>query len=132
MDPVIPTATDWKKVTVGFNSWGYEEVEISPRAVGGSAGTMWIDDLEIEEVGLVNLLRRPGTPIAVRGEEGGFEYEEGRDFARLEDPELDFGWEHDPPPVTIPPRQPYSRGRTAAGELLSRDFGEPEGRYPSA
>ena len=62
LDPVLPATADWREVRVGFNSWGYDQVEISPRAVGGKAGRIWIDDLRIEEVGLANLLRRPGAP----------------------------------------------------------------------
>lgn len=113
LDPVLPTTTDWRKVTVGFNSWGYDQVEISPRTIGGKSGRIWIDDLRIEEVGLVNLLRRPGTPLTVRGERSGTLYEEGSDFARLEDDKLDFSWDHDGPSITTLPG-----GRIREGERL--------------
>src|SRR5262249_17282538 len=43
--------------------------------------------LEVEEIGLVNVLRRPGTPVTVRNEQG-TTYEEGRDFERIVDPDL--------------------------------------------
>jgi len=102
LDPVLPTNGDWRRVTVGFNSWGYEDVEISPRAAGGNSGKIWLDDLRLEEVGLVNLLRRPGTPVIVRGERTGIEYREGTDYARLEDGQLDFGWDHEGPAIEIP------------------------------
>jgi len=53
----------------------------------GKAGKLWWDDLSIEEIGLVNVLRRPGCPITVRGENGTV-YEEGRDFEKIVDPQL--------------------------------------------
>lgn len=102
LDPAVPTTTDWTKVVVGFNSWGYNEVLISPRAVGGSAGKIWIDDLRVEEVGLLNVLRRPGTPLEVRSARDGTIYREGADFAPVKDPHLDSLWTHEPPPIVIP------------------------------
>ena len=52
----------------------------------------------IEEIGLVNVLRRPGCPVTVRGENGTI-YEEGRDYEKIVDPQL-HPWiaYHDPPP----------------------------------
>ncbi len=110
LDPVLPTTSDWRKVTVGFNSWGYDQVEISPRTIGGKTGRIWIDDLRIEEVGPVNLLRRPGTPLTVRGERSGTVYQEGTDFARLEDDKLDFSWDHDGPSITTLPGSRIQEG----------------------
>jgi len=103
LDPALPTTTDWRRVAVGFNSWGYDEVEISPHILGGKTGRIWLDDLRIEEVGLVNLLRRPGTPLVVKGETSGVVYQEGVDFARVEDKQLDFRWDHDGPPIQLLP-----------------------------
>src|SRR5690606_10535153 len=69
----------------------------------GKEGKFWLDDLRIEEVGLVNLLRRPGTPIEVRDESSAVVYEEGRDYAPLADPKLTFRFDHDGPPLeTLP------------------------------
>ncbi len=117
LDPVLPTTTDWRQINLGFNSWGYEEVVISPRAVGGAKGKIWIDDLRIEEAGLLNLLRRPGTPLSVRSEREGTTYEEGRDFARLQDEKLDFSWDHDGPPIRLLPGS-----RIREGERLRVSF----------
>ncbi len=136
LDPVLPTTTDWRKVTVGFNSWGYDEVEISPRAIGGKTGRIWLDDLRIEEVGLVNLLRRPGAPLTVSGEHTGTLYEEGVDFAQVEDDKLDFLWDHDGPPITILPgsrirdgerlRVSYYHGVSVNRRQVSICMSEPE------
>ena len=57
------------------------------RWASGKEGKLWWDDLRIEEIGLVNVLRRPGCPVTVRGENG-TTYEEGRDYEKIVDPLL--------------------------------------------
>jgi len=59
--------------------------------------------LEIEEVGLLNILRRPGTPVAVKNKETGMVYEEGKDFAPIKEPKLNFKFDHDSPLIEILP-----------------------------
>ncbi|MBW7997289.1 MAG: hypothetical protein FVQ81_12105 [Candidatus Glassbacteria bacterium] len=106
LDPVLPPTTDgWQLVQLGFNSWGYEEVEISPRAVGGreGKGAIWLDGLKIEEMGPINILRRPGTPLKVVDATDGTEYSEGTDFAELTDPQLNYAWDHEAPRIEILP-----------------------------
>ena len=51
----------------------------------------------VEEVGLLNVLRRPGTPIIVRSDSGSTVYEEGRDYERIADSQLNFRFDHDGP-----------------------------------
>lgn len=87
-----PASGDWFKVHLGFNSLGYDTVRIRLGSSGESVGKFWIDDLQVAEVGLVNVLRRPGTPVTIRSETGGTEYEEGRDYEPVSDPELNFRW----------------------------------------
>jgi hypothetical protein len=62
---------------------------------------MWWDDLRITEIGLMNVLRRPGCPVTVRAEDG-TDYEEGRDFERIVDPML-HPWipYHEPPVIKL-------------------------------
>jgi hypothetical protein len=110
-DPKVPSTTDWRKVVLGFNSLDYDKVRIYLGAWGGGSGRFWVDDLEIEEVGLLNVLRRPGTPIRVRDEETGVLYTEGRDFARIEDPKLNFRFDHNPPAIGIRPASRIKNGR---------------------
>ncbi len=117
LDPRLPTTADWRKVVVGFNSWGYDEVVVSPRTVGGEHGKLWLDDLRIEEVALVNLLRRPGTPLVVKSETSGTVYQEGRDFEPVRDEKLDFLWDHDPPSIVLTPNS-----RIRDGERLRVSF----------
>ena len=93
-DPKVPSTTDWRKIEMGFNSLGYDKVRIYLGAWGGVSGRFWVDDLNIEEVGLLNVLRRPGTPIRVRGERTGITYIENRDYAPIADPKLNFRFDH--------------------------------------
>ncbi len=111
--PNVPPTTDWRKVTSGFNSLGYDRVSIYVGAWGAERGRFWVDDLAVEEVGLVNVLRRPGTPVAVRAEKTGTVYEEGRDYAPVADSKLNFRFDHDGPPITI-----LKGGRISDGERL--------------
>ena len=100
-NPRVSSRGEWQKVAVGFNSWGYDKVEIVPKMRGAPEGKFWLDDLHVEEIGLVNVLRRPGTPLSVRSDEKGTQYEEGRDFAPVEDPQLNFRFDHDGPDIEI-------------------------------
>lgn len=81
---VAPTQ-DWKEYHLVFNSLDETAGRIYLGFWGGKEGKIWWDDLRVEEIGLVNVLRRPGCPLTVRGENG-VEYEEGRDFQKVVDP----------------------------------------------
>jgi hypothetical protein len=110
-DPKVPSTTDWRKVVLGFNSLDYDKVRIYLGAWGGSSGRFWVDDLEIEEVGLLNVLRRPGTPVRVQDEETGVLYTEGTDLTRIEDPKLNFRFDHNPPAIGIRPASRIKNGQ---------------------
>ena len=100
-DPQVPSATDWRKVCVGFNSKNYESVTISLGVYGGRTGRFWLDGLKLEEVGLINLLRRPGAPLVVKNEQSGVVYEEGCDYERTEDIMLNFLFDHEGPNIKL-------------------------------
>lgn len=82
---VAPTA-DWQKLTMLFNSLEFDSVRLYAGVWGGQAGRLWLDDWTVEEVGPLNVLRRPGTPVVVRSEDGTTTYREGADYAPLVDP----------------------------------------------
>jgi len=109
-DPRVASTTGWRKVVMGFNSLGYENVRIYAGVWGGRSGRFWIDDLAVEEVALLNVLRRPGTPLTVRSEQG-LVYEEGKDYARIEDERLNFRFDHDPPVIEILPASRITEGQ---------------------
>lgn len=102
-DPRVPSTADWREVVMGFNSLEYNKVRIYVGVWGGKSGRFWIDDLDVEEVGLLNVLRRPGTPVKVESERSGRVYEENRDFAAITDPRLNFRFDHDPATIEITP-----------------------------
>ena len=72
---------------VVFNTLDNEKVAIYFGAWGGGRGRLVWQDWKIEEAGLVNVLRRPGAPLSVRGEDGRA-YVEGTDFEPVADPKL--------------------------------------------
>src|SRR5205085_5588230 len=79
---------DWTEVEGVFNSLEESAVNLYAGQWGGGAGTFWLDDLRLEELSLVNVLRRPGCPLTVASADGKTVYEEGRDFEPVRDPKL--------------------------------------------
>jgi len=79
---------DWTRVEVVFNTQDESEVNLYAGLWGGKSGTLWIDDLELEEMSLVNILRRDGCPLTVTSADGKTNYEEGKDFEPVADPKL--------------------------------------------
>jgi hypothetical protein len=102
---------------MGFNSLDYDMVRVYVGVWGGKSGRFWVDDLEIEEVGLLNVLRREGTPVVVRSAETGRAYEEGRDYAPIEDRRMNFRFDHEPPLIRI-----LLSGRIKEGEGLKVSY----------
>jgi hypothetical protein len=116
-DPGVPATADWRKVTLGFNSLTYDKVRVYAGAWGARSGRFWIDDMRIEEVGLLNVLRRPGTPVTVRDERSGTIYQEGRDFAKIVDPKLNFRWDRPAPAIRL-----LRGGRIVDGQRLRVNY----------
>jgi len=94
---IAPTQ-DWTRYDVVFNSLNHEEVCITLSIEGKGGGQIWWDDLTLEEIGPVNILRRPGCPVTMRGE-GGTVYEERRDLEPILDPLLKPGEVYHTPPT---------------------------------
>lgn len=102
--PPFPAPTSgWRQVTTAFNSWYADRVQLSLGVFGGKKGTVWLDDIHLEEVGLMNVIRRDGAPLTVRDEATGTLYKEGHDFAPVSDPHLDFYWTHPMPSIHLLP-----------------------------
>jgi hypothetical protein len=79
---------DWTQIEVVFNSQDESEVQLYAGQWGGQSGTLWLDELALEELGLVNVLRRPGCPFVVASADGKMVYEEGKDFLPVRDTRL--------------------------------------------
>jgi hypothetical protein len=104
---VEPTQ-DWTRVDVVFNSQGESQINVYVGMWGGKLGTLWVDDLAIEEISLVNVLRRDGCPLVVASEDGKTTYVEGRDFEPVVDPKLgdvpyagEYSFGHEGPAIRL-------------------------------
>jgi hypothetical protein len=113
----FPAESAWHEYTTGFNSASADRLLFSISIEDGLPGKLSIADLRIEEVGLVNVVRRAGTPLRVRGEKNGTVYDEGRDYAPVTDPKLNFRFDHESPTISVLPGS-----RIAAGERLRVDY----------
>jgi hypothetical protein len=76
---------DWTQVECVFNSLAETEIGVYAGQWSGGSGTLWLDDLALEELSLVNVLRRPGCPLTVAGADGQQDYEEVKDFEPVRD-----------------------------------------------
>jgi len=83
---VKPTQ-DWTTNHVVFNSLENSDVTLYIGSWDGRTGTVWFDDAKLEEIGLVNLVRRPGAPLIVQLD-GGRILTEGKDYEALRDPNM--------------------------------------------
>ncbi len=102
---------DWKRVDLVFNSMDNAEGNLYLGSWNGKDGKVWWDDLTVEEIGLVNVLRRPGCPVSVRAEDG-TRYEEGKDFQPIVDPQL-HPWIafHEQPVIKLTPGTRIGEGQ---------------------
>lgn len=80
----VERTQDWTRYHTVFNSLDNRELLVYLGVWGGRGGKLWWDDAEIEEIGLLNVLRRPGCPLTVRGEDG-TAFAENRDFEPVRD-----------------------------------------------
>ncbi|HEY0867565.1 MAG TPA: hypothetical protein VGE01_09305 [Fimbriimonas sp.] len=120
--PVQPTM-EWTPVRVTFNSQDHKEALLYLGIWDGKGGKLWWDDVRLEELGLMNLVRRPGCPFLVKGEDG-IRFEEGKDYENATDPKagkVPWSGEYDPyhesPPLRILPD-----GKIKEGQRLRLDY----------
>lgn len=96
----IKPTQDWAQQHIVFNSQDNQQVNIYFGIWGGSRGELSWKDWTIEEVGLLNVLRRDGTPCVVEG------YTEGKDYEPIRDEKMGtIPWKgeytawHEPPVI---------------------------------
>ncbi len=101
---------DWTRLDVVFNSLDETAVNVYAGQWGARGGTLWVDDIALEEQALVNVLRRPGCPLVVAGADGKTVYEEGKDYLPVKDPKLgnvpylgQFSFAHAGPKIELTP-----------------------------
>ena len=135
MEPSLAATSGWQELVWAFNSWYADRVEFRIGVSEGQAGKVWVDDVKVEEVGLANVLRRQGTPVRVHRENSTEVFEEGRDYAPISDPQLNFRWDHDGPPIHVVAgsrihardrlRLDYYHGTTIYRDQVPIDMSEP-------
>ena len=107
----IPVTTEWRKLSLMFNSLQWDEVRVYAGLWGGRSGRIWFDDFHVEALALVNVLRRPGTPVSVASEDGSVVYEEGRDYERVVDGRMNLRRpREDSPAIHLTPRTRIQEG----------------------
>ncbi|HZL37302.1 MAG TPA: hypothetical protein VFC78_18425 [Tepidisphaeraceae bacterium] len=79
---------DWTRHDVVFNSLNNQAVNVYLGVWDDIKGSLQWKDWKIEEVGLLNVLRRPGAPCTVKGDGDGKVYKEGTDFQPIVDPHM--------------------------------------------
>ena len=118
-EPVSVQATqDWSQVDFSFFSNDSTMVTVYLGGWGGFQGTLWVDDIVLEETALVNVLRRGGTPLRVY-DASGTTYTEGTDYAAISAPALaahpgTYDYWHTPPTVTLPAGSTLQLGHTVS------------------
>jgi hypothetical protein len=90
-----------------LNSLDHRRLVIWMGLWGSSKGSLDWTSWHIEEVGPLNVLRRPGTPVTVRSDQDGHAYVEGQDYGAVHDPAIDavqgvgdYSEWHTPPSIT--------------------------------
>ncbi len=116
-DVHIQRTQDWTQYQVVFNSLDNTQVNLYFGVWGGKGGKMWWDDIRLEEVGFLNVLRRAGCPVVVNGGDGTV-YAEGRDYEAVKDDKLgvspypgQYDTYHAPPPLTLTPASRIKDGQ---------------------
>ena len=110
-------AFEWRKAEILFRTPADGKVRVYAGVWDGKSGQIWVDDLAVEPVGLVNPLQRPGAPITVTSEDAATIYERGKDW---ELPEFRVApWKTDAPSLSlvIP-----DGSRISDGESLRVDY----------
>ena len=81
----IGSTQDWTKCQVIFNTLGNTNINIYIGAWGATGGEIWFDDFQIQDIGLMDVLRRKGTPVTSKNKTTNLTYNEGSDYEYLVD-----------------------------------------------
>lgn len=66
----VPSTTGWTEFVGDFSTCNVDTASLWIGPEEYSSGTLWIDDISIENVGPLNMLRRPDTPVRVYKQPG--------------------------------------------------------------
>lgn len=84
----VDRAQDWKQYDVVFDSLDHTDVGVYFGIWDQVHGELQWKDWSIEEVGLLNVLRRGGAPCIVKNEDTGKTLVEGTDYEPIGDPHM--------------------------------------------
>ena len=112
---------DWTEVDYTINSQASTELLMYLGNWGGNTGSLWFDDISVEETDLIFLTRRSGTPIKLYDPQNpNTVYQEGTDFNYIADPQM-VNWRtpftdvwHTPPTITLPSTTTLKPGQIVA------------------
>jgi len=116
----VKATQDWTQVDAVFNSQNSSRAELYFGVWGPSRGSIWFDDVSLEETALMNLLRRSGAPLRIYHPDSKMELVEGMDVEPIRDPNLTAnpqGGYHEPPSPQLPPGT-----RLKPGDKVAIDF----------
>jgi hypothetical protein len=78
---------DWTEMSIAFNSLDETEVRLGFGSWDTKEGTLWIDDVRLEDTPLLNVIRRNDLPLTMRTDTGRT-VTEGNDVTAIIDPQL--------------------------------------------
>jgi hypothetical protein len=84
----LPPTTDWRKLTLLFNSLEYDSLNAYAGLWGGQEGRLWLDDWSVEELAQCAAAWR--HTFLVRSDDGTSTYLEGKDYEPYYDPQFNF------------------------------------------
>lgn len=109
-DIAIQRSSGWHKVNVCFNSMNNKKICFYIGTWSGISGKLWIDDIVLRKISLLNIIRRDGTPLKIRNALTGKIYIEGKDYMPVVDYKIDFKTDHTPPEINICPNSKIKDG----------------------
>ena len=110
----VKKTQDWTEHHIVFNTLGNEKITFYVGCWTGTTGKLWIDDVALEESAFVNLIRRDACPLVVKNAAGDA-LVEGKDFAKLSDPNRYAPTRTAAGPIVIPSRSPVARTACRGG-----------------
>lgn len=117
---LMPSTKDWTYISVVLNSLENATINVYAGLWFSQPGSnLWLDNLRLEEIGPINILRRSGCPIRVTSADGRTRYREGVDFKPLVDPLLgqvpwagNYDYNHEAPRLVLTPNSRIRDGQT--------------------
>lgn len=109
---------DWIQYQLVFNTLASSAATLILGVWGLDEGNIWFNSPFLEDAGMLNLLRRPGTPLHIELS-GGQKLIEGKHYEQVHDARMGrvpyagvYDISHDPPVITLKPGSAHLNGET--------------------